>query len=222
MDKVETEFLHKELLKPWVWLRYIDGIIFVWTHGEESLQQFLEHLNDFHPGLQFTSEIFAHQVNFLDVIVKLQENEFLTGLYCKKTNCHQYLHYDSCHPEHMKNSSVYSQGLQIKRFCSDSKDCETHLKNLKNWFHSRGYPENIIDNQLKHLKKVSREDLLRPKERGNKNIGIPFIVTYDPHLKHLGKLIQNNIKHLYADVKVRTVFPPAPFASFRTVRSCKI
>ena len=26
MDKVETEFLDKELLKPWVWLRYIDGI----------------------------------------------------------------------------------------------------------------------------------------------------------------------------------------------------
>ena len=26
MDKVETEFLDKELLKPWVWLRHIDGI----------------------------------------------------------------------------------------------------------------------------------------------------------------------------------------------------
>ena len=58
MDKVETEFLDKELLKPWVWLRYIDDIFFVLTHGEESLQKFLEHLNDFHPGLRFTSEIF--------------------------------------------------------------------------------------------------------------------------------------------------------------------
>ena len=63
-----------------------------------------------------------------------------------------------------------------------------------------------IDNQLKHVKNVNREELLRPKERGNKNIGIPFIVTYHPHLKHLGKLIQNNIKHLYADFKVRTAF----------------
>ena len=106
MDKVETEFLDKKLLKPWVWLRYIDDIFFVWTHGEESLQQFREHLNDFHPGLQ---------VNFLDVIVKLQEIEFLADLYCKKTDCHQYLHYDSCHPEHMRNPCVYSQGLRINR-----------------------------------------------------------------------------------------------------------
>ena len=134
MDKVETEFLDKGLLNLWVWLRYIDDISFVWTHGEESLQQFLEHLNDFHRSLRFTSEISAHHVNFLDVIVKLQKNEVLTDLYCKKTDCHQYLHYDSCHPEHMKKSSVHSQGLRIKRLCSDSENCETHLKNLKNGF----------------------------------------------------------------------------------------
>ena len=84
-----------------------------------------------------------------------------------------------------KKSSLYSEGLRIKRLCSDSKDCETHLKNLKKWFHDRGYPENIIDNQLKRVKYENREELLRPKERGNKNIGIPFIVTYHPQIKHL-------------------------------------
>ena len=134
MDKVETEFLDKELHNLWVWLRHIDDISYVWTHGEESLQQFLEHLNNFHRSLRFTSEISAHQVNFLDVIVQSQENEFLTDLYCKKTDCHQYLHYDSCHREHMKKSSLHSQGLRIKRLCSDSEDGETHLKNLKNGF----------------------------------------------------------------------------------------
>ena len=35
----------------------------------------------------------------------------------------------------------------------------------------------------------------------------------------MGKLTQNNIKHLYADVKVRIVFTPTPFASFRTARN---
>ena len=29
MDRMETEFLEKEHLKPWVWLRYIDDIFFV-------------------------------------------------------------------------------------------------------------------------------------------------------------------------------------------------
>ena len=112
----------------------------------------------------------------------------MTDLYYKKTDCHQYIHYDSCHPEHLKKSSVYSQGLRIKRLCFDNKDCKTHLKYLKKWFHDRGYLENIIDNQLKRAKNQSREELLRPKERENKNIVISFIVTYHPHLKHLGNI----------------------------------
>ena len=61
-------------------------------------------------------------------------------------------------------------------------------------------------------KNISREELLTPRETGNKNIGIPFIVKDHPHLKHLDKLIQNNIKHLHVDVKVKTVFTHAPFA----------
>ena len=114
----------------------------------------LEHLNNFNPDPRFTSEISVHQTNFLDVIAKLQENEFLTDLDCNKTECHQYLQYDSCHPEHIKKSSVSSQGLRIKRLC------ENHSKNLNGFM--RGYPENIVNNQLKRVKNESREEFLRP------------------------------------------------------------
>ena len=37
MDRTETEFLEKEHLKPWVWLRYIDDLFFVWNHRENKL-----------------------------------------------------------------------------------------------------------------------------------------------------------------------------------------
>ena len=53
MDKLETDFLDKENLKPWVWLRYIDDIFFVWTHGEELLHDLLKRLNEFHPSVKF-------------------------------------------------------------------------------------------------------------------------------------------------------------------------
>ena len=55
-DTIETEFRDKELLKPWVWLRYIN-IFFLRTHGEENLQTFLENLNNVQPDVRFTSEI---------------------------------------------------------------------------------------------------------------------------------------------------------------------
>ena len=148
MDRVETEFLEKERLKPWVCLRYIDDIFFVWTHGENKLDEFLERLNSFHPNLKFTSERFEQEINFLDVTVQLGNNNFVTDFYCKPTDCHQYLDCNSCDPEHMKKSRVYSQGLPIKRLCSDDTALADHLKVLKSWFCHRGYPENIVTEQL--------------------------------------------------------------------------
>ena len=68
---------------------------------------------------------------------------------------------------------------------------------------------------------MSREELFRSKEKGKENISIPFIVTYHPHLKHLDKLIQNNIKYLYADARVRSVFTRASFVSFPSAHNLR-
>ena len=41
MDRLENEFLDTQILKPLVWLRYIDDIFFIWTHSEEELKKFM-------------------------------------------------------------------------------------------------------------------------------------------------------------------------------------
>ena len=56
MDEMETSFLKTQQLQPFIWLRYIDDIFFIWTHGEEQLKLFLKDLNKFHPNLKFTYE----------------------------------------------------------------------------------------------------------------------------------------------------------------------
>ena len=73
MDRMATEFWEKESLKLRVWLRYIDDIFFVWTHGENKLDEFLESLNSFHPNLKFTSERSEQEINFLDITVQLSK-----------------------------------------------------------------------------------------------------------------------------------------------------
>ena len=147
--------------------------------------------------------------------------EFVTDLYCKATDCHQYLHYDSCHPDHMKKSSIYSQGLRIKRLCSDDHKLQKDLENLKNWFCERGYPGGLIDEQLQRVKRKSREQLLRPKGMDNKSVGVPFVVTYHPHLKNISKIIKKHIKHLRADPEVRSVFTPLPFVPFHSAQNLR-
>ena len=60
-----------------------------------------------------------------------------TDLYMKPTNCHQYLHYLSSHPEHTKRSIVYSETLCTNRLCSLEKDFNSHKLNMKEWFIKR-------------------------------------------------------------------------------------
>ena len=221
MDKFETDFLATQVFKPRVWLRYIDDIFFVWTHGEEKLHDFFNGLNEFNPSLKFTYEYSTQRINFLDVIVIKEENEFVKDLYCKATDCHQYLHYDSCHPDHMKKSSVYSQGLCIKRLCSDSERLQQHLSSLKGWFCERGYPEDIVEEQLQRVKSRDRDELLKQKDISNRAVGIPFVVTYHPHLKNISRIIKKHSKHLYASPEVKSVFTHLPFVSFRSVRNLR-
>ena len=159
MDKFKTEFSATQNLKPYVWLRYIDDTFFVWTHGEEKLHDILSCLNEFYPNLKFIYEYSTERINFLDIIVKKEKDEFVTDLYCKAIYCHQYLHYDSCHQNHMKKSSIYCQGLRIKRLCSDGHKLQNHLENLKSWFCQRGYPGGLIDEQLQRVKGKGTDEL---------------------------------------------------------------
>ena len=78
MERIENEFLVSEIVKPWLWLRYIDDIFFIWIEGEDKLEGFLNRLNNFHPNLKLKQYL----VNFLDVSVSIAdsklENRFIS------------------------------------------------------------------------------------------------------------------------------------------------
>ena len=71
MGKMEGDFLEKQEYKPITYLRYIDDIFFIWTHGENKLKTFLENLNQFHPNIKFTHESSTESNPFLNLMVKL-------------------------------------------------------------------------------------------------------------------------------------------------------
>ena len=78
MERIENEFLVSEIVKPWLWLRYIDDIFFIWIEVEDKLEGFLNRLNNFHPNLKLKQYL----VNFLDVSVSIAdsklENRFIS------------------------------------------------------------------------------------------------------------------------------------------------
>ena len=100
MDRIENEFLDSEIVKPWLWLIYIDDVFFIWTEGEDKLEGFLNRLNSSHPNLKFTPEKSKSSVNFLDVSISIVDNKLETDLFSKPTDFHQFLHFNSAHPFH--------------------------------------------------------------------------------------------------------------------------
>ena len=56
MSKVETSFLETQEMKPLVWFQYIDDVFFIWIHGQEKLDSFLEKPDRCYSYLKFTYE----------------------------------------------------------------------------------------------------------------------------------------------------------------------
>ena len=71
MADLEENILSASEKKFMIWWRYIDNIFFIWEHGEESLEKFLNKLNSFHPTIKFIPEYSKETINFLDVNITL-------------------------------------------------------------------------------------------------------------------------------------------------------
>ena len=124
MDKLETNYLKTQTWRPLVWFRYIDDIFFLWTHGEESLKQFLDNLNNYDPNVKFTREYSKKEIPLLDLKVGIKNGNITTDLYVRDTDRHQYLRYTSAHPYLTNTSVVFSQALRLNRLCTFKKDFE--------------------------------------------------------------------------------------------------
>ena len=78
-------------------------------------------LNNLHPTIKFRVEPakcdnFSKTlvINFLDITVLLHENGYVeTDVFCKETNTHDYLNYNSHHPNHIKYNIPFNLAKRI-------------------------------------------------------------------------------------------------------------
>ncbi|CAC5370727.1 unnamed protein product [Mytilus coruscus] len=138
MDKIEREFLNTQHKKPLVWWRFIDDIFIIWPHLSEELKSFITALNDYHHTIKFTFTINKRSVNFLDIIVNLDDKGNLTTtLYKTPMDANLYLHYSSHHPKHQKDKEdniAKTKTTQRKVECfgeSGGKNLKTRIQCLK-------------------------------------------------------------------------------------------
>ena len=189
-----------------LWYHYIDDVFFIWTHGEENHESFINDLNNYHPNINFIHESNKEHIPFLDLNVNLLSNKFSTDLYIKSTDRHQYLHYTSSHPEHTKKSVVYSQALRLSRICSEEKDFEKHICEMKSWFSWMGYLQKLVETEASKVKFSGQRVFHWTKAEK----GVLLVVTYQPLLKIIGKIIHDNLYLLYMNGELKHLFTPGP------------
>ena len=136
--------------------------------------------------------------------MNLNNGELTASVYITPTDRHQYLHYRLSHLGHIKQSIVYSQTLRASCLCLIKEDFVDPSEKLKNWFSKWCYPEKIIENEMKNI------NFADSRIKTKSDTGVPFVVTYHPRLKAVGKIINEILHLLYINDEIKDTFKPSP------------
>ena len=186
MAALEKRMLHNspQNLQPLTWLRFIDDIFMLWTHGPQNLTHFLQHLNSFHPTIKFTHQQSHTSVNFLDTTIRLTEQRTLQSpLYTKPTDKGLLLHQSSYHPNACKKGIINSQALRYRQIIINSHDLHQHLQRLYKLLLARGYVHFTITAAFNIATSHTQRQLLLPKPPSATNgTHLPFIIPFNTDL----------------------------------------
>ena len=99
--------------------------------------------------------------------MKKQDTKLTTDIYYKSTDTHQYLHFNSCHPNHTKRAIPHNLA---RRMCTIvNEDVQNNrLNELTLNLLSRSYPKQLITYAIEKAKGHSRADLLSPRQDNSK------------------------------------------------------
>ena len=201
--------------------RFRDDIFMIWIGGEESLKIFLDEINKVHDSIKFEAKYSRKKIDFLDTTVYItSEKKLATTLFRKPTDRNAYLHYSSYHPIQQKNNIPYGQYLRAKKICSNTTDADDAMKDVQKKLKQRGYPKEVLDEQLKRAEPIKREELLIEKTK-KEDRRIPFTVTYNKSLPNIRQTIDKHWHMLLTNPMLAQTFQKKPTLAFRRNRNLK-
>ena len=153
------------------YFRFLDDIFHTCLINFD-IQPFYKLINELDPDLKFIFEKRTTDINFLDINIKIVDNQLHFDIYHKPTNSFSYLKYDSCHRSLTKNNISLSLARRVIRIVTGNRDYR--LEGLRQNLLKRKHPMKIINYSL--IKSVQPKN---DKEE-NKEI-IIFTGTYNPN-----------------------------------------
>jgi len=140
MEDFEMKAIEQAAHKSVCWFRYVDDAFVIWSHGQENLTEFLNHLSGLHNKIQFTMEIEEEEghLAFLDIdIYRKTDSSLGHKVYRKPTHTNLYLHQNSLHHPANKQSVLASLIHRAKALC-DQDSLTQELEFLTTVFKDNG------------------------------------------------------------------------------------
>ena len=133
---------------PLIYLRYLDDIFGIWTHGDDEDRVFVDILNSHQNCVKLTSVTSKQSTDFLDTTIFKGERFNSNGkldskVYFKPTDTHQLLYKDSFHPKHTFSGIPKSQLLRFHRICNNKSDFDGAVQILFHNLRQRNYTSRV-------------------------------------------------------------------------------
>ena len=169
-----------------------------------------------HPAIKFTLEESesitlngkaAEKLNFLDISTMIDIEGFThTDVYYKPTNSHDYLHFDSFHPDHTINNIPYNLAKRIIVFCSDGDTMERRLLELTDLLKQCDYPIETIEKGIHNARlqgpsacKTQKNDIIAFVHQNMSNFNFSHILSNAKNL--LEKSRSDEIRHIFKETR---------------------
>lgn len=204
----ENKFLFSEtnpLCQSIKWYgRYIDDLLLVAVADVTAVSRFSDFLNCNPLNLKFTVEHDKFKINFLDVTLLIKEDKIVSESFRKTTAGNTILHYNSCHPKHVRNNIPYGEYIRALRNCSETSTFVSETNKITSRLRSRGYPEHVLSKAITKVSTKCREDLLKDKCTNKNKISpqknpVTFSTTYSVEYPKICKIISKHIPNLLYD-----------------------
>ena len=186
MASIEQTFIDNSPLTLLFYVRLIDDIFMIWTHGSEEREQITTRAKSTHPSMKFTAEISSTSLPFLDVLVSVTETDIKTSLYRKPTDRPPYLMY---------RVSILITSIHLLSLVNfvDSNVCVqiflTMNMRLRFLLLSWGYPYKLISEQINHASHIVRtKPLTRNSNKNTNEKRITIITQFHPSIATFFKM----------------------------------
>ena len=182
MEDLERKAIDQATHKPVCWFRYVDDTFIIWSHGQEKLKEFLNHLSELHNKIQFTTEKQESHLPFLDIdIYRKTDGSLGHKVYRKSNHTNLYLHQNSHHHPANKQSVLASLIHRAKALC-DQDSLPQELEFLTTVFKDNGYSSQQIRRAMKPVTQTAKTD-----EKPTSTAYIPYTNNIWPTQQNAGQ-----------------------------------